>query len=142
MVLVTTSILILIVALGLVSALHSAVSTIRGGAAASETVESQSVEETYSARLKTERLLIALRLAWGLIFSCILVLADGFPRDGLTAVLTTVVMDPHRAASLALAINTISVAVATMLLGDVLPGAYGADGNTVSLRTAQQLAVV
>lgn len=122
----TTLILLLLVCLSLVSALYSAVSTIRGSATASETVDSESADETLSARLKTERLLVALRLGWGLLFSCILVLADSFPRDVLTAAFNQGWLEPERAAWAARGLTTIAVAVAAMLLGDILPGAYGA----------------
>jgi putative hemolysin len=126
MVLAIALIFILLLCLGVVSALHSAVSTIRGSAAANETVESESADEAPSVRLKTERLLIALRLAWGLIFSCILVVADSFPREGLTAALNGSLAERETAAWAARGMTTMAVAVVTILLGDVLAGAYGA----------------
>lgn len=98
----------------------------RLSAVAAEAPETQGQAQLHGARLKTERLLVALRLAWGLLFASLLVAVDSFPREWLVGVLNTIFANPEAAAWAARAVFTLSVVLAVILLGDILPGAYGA----------------
>lgn len=133
---------ILLVCLSLVSALHYAVSTIRGSVAASVTVPSTSSDEDQRGRRKSERLLIALRLAWGLCFAGLLIAADGAPRNALANALSSLLPAEESAATVALVLVTLTTVLLAVLIGEILPAAIAAqDPAAVAARLTRPISV-
>lgn len=129
------SIFFLTGALAVLSALFSAVSTIRGGVAASADVQSESREEQESSRRRMERLMIAIRLAWGCLFSLLVVVL----LHSVTLLLPAGEMST--AASFRYDIGTaasmVASVVAALIFGELLPAFIGARNpeRTASLLT-------
>ena len=117
---------VLIAAIALISAVHSAVSTIRGSAAVTTEVECESLEEQENARRKRERLLVSLRLAWGLTFAAILSVALGEPQRELAWLLSSLLGENGRVDSVSYTVTAVVTVLVILILGDILPGYIGA----------------
>ncbi len=134
--------LVLLACLGLLSALHSAVSTISGGATASVSVECQTEEEAHRGKLKTERLLIGLRLASAICFAGMIIAVSGAPSRLLATLLSRFVSGEGLSQMLASAILTLSTGVVALLFGEIIPAALAArDPVAVATRLTRPISV-
>jgi putative hemolysin len=106
-------------ALAVLSALLSAVLTIRGGVTASADVQSESPEVIESARLRRERLIIAIRLAWAAIFASLVLQV---PRIVLEGVLGSASEAPPALWAASTAVTIFAV----LLVGELIPAAFAA----------------